>query len=786
MKMMEVNKQNDIVIETVIPVKKKKMKQAQLPFQTKSPVQSPGVVSKKKRKLTSPVEHKSPKALKIEKKNLSKDDVNSESDSVPVDAKKKNIDSVELVDLEIENVKENTMTNKLDTINKNVTPKRTSIGQKKLERQEKLKSSPLTKFLQKNDKKEDTLNENTMKSLREESNESNEKSAKGAAETDKNISQSTSNSNNELEDSVSKVEDNSLCQSDSDVELLSSDNEEKDDQTKSTDTGASDSAQILKTPKMDKTKQKKLTPKQQEKKLLSAKKKEERQRQKMEKERKLKEERENRLREKEERRKEKEEKEKAEKEQRMLEKKMKEQKKQFEIEQKQKEKLAKEEERKKREEAKEEERKKREEEKLEAERRKQKAASNFTSFFVAKKLEKSIEEENATKVKNFMPFEVKADMKVASICRRILEEEEKLLLDKKCSEGNTRLSDLYLGEIKDKRIVPRKSSKTWPYEAKDDVVVLDEENDGSTNIVSQDIVVEKQRSKLLQFAENQRPPYWGTWRKRSQNINPRRPFSKDTKWFNYEVDSDDEWEEEEPGESLHGSDDEKDEENAEDNEYDVDNEFMVPHGYLSDEEVGADEDDKEDMSPETQKFKLKVLGEEFESERKSRTSKLKPKILGCIWRGADNKFAANVAQRAVDFLSAREAWVRQIPVVLPTTSENEANAAGECSTPTQQPATSSKKSRVPEEVVPHLIRLIHGNTHNSRFLVNEFMAYWSKQDHKPHQKWISKASLARKIREIGKWMTCPEEGPMYTKTCWYVPKEIRKKYNEWDKCMLRK
>lgn len=50
------------------------------------------------------------------------------------------------------------------------------------------------------------------------------------------------------------------------------------------------------------------------------------------------------------------------------------------------------------------------------------------------------------------------------------------------------------------------------------------------------------------------------------------------KWFDYEIDSDDEWEEEEPGESLKGSDDEKDEENPEENEYDVDNEFMVPHG----------------------------------------------------------------------------------------------------------------------------------------------------------------------------------------------------------------
>jgi chromatin assembly factor 1 subunit A len=61
------------------------------------------------------------------------------------------------------------------------------------------------------------------------------------------------------------------------------------------------------------------------------------------------------------------------------------------------------------------------------------------------------------------------------------------------------------------------------------------------------------------------------------------------KFFDYEVDSDDEWEEEEPGESLHGSDDEKESED----EYEVDNEFFVPHGYLSDEEnVGQEDEDQ--------------------------------------------------------------------------------------------------------------------------------------------------------------------------------------------------
>lgn len=37
----------------------------------------------------------------------------------------------------------------------------------------------------------------------------------------------------------------------------------------------------------------------------------------------------------------------------------------------------------------------------------------------------------------------------------------------------------------------------------------------------------KYRWKLLQFDENKRPPYWGTWRKKSLYVKPRRPFACD-------------------------------------------------------------------------------------------------------------------------------------------------------------------------------------------------------------------------------------------------------------------
>lgn len=137
--------------------------------------------------------------------------------------------------------------------------------------------------------------------------------------------------------------------------------------------------------------------------------------------------------------------------------------------QKQKEKEAKDEERKKREE----EKRKKEEEKLEAERKKQKAASNFASFFVSKKQEaKCMEEENIVEAKNFMPFEVKGDMRIAPVCRRTLSSHEKLLFEKKCNVKDIKKFELYLADVKNGRIVPQISSKTWPLETKDEDIVI--------------------------------------------------------------------------------------------------------------------------------------------------------------------------------------------------------------------------------------------------------------------------------------------------------------------------
>ncbi|KAK7243201.1 hypothetical protein RIF29_37990 [Crotalaria pallida] len=98
------------------------------------------------------------------------------------------------------------------------------------------------------------------------------------------------------------------------------------------------------------------------------------------------------------------------------------------------------------------------------------------------------------------------------------------------------------------------------------------------------------RKQLLQFDKSHRPAFYGIWPTRSHVVGPRHPFRKDPS-LDYDVSSDDEWEEEDPGESL--SDCDKDEEDCleECSKSDGESEdgFFVPDGYLSEDE-GAEVD----------------------------------------------------------------------------------------------------------------------------------------------------------------------------------------------------
>ncbi|XP_049539146.1 chromatin assembly factor 1 subunit A [Anopheles darlingi] len=490
----------------------------------------------------------------------------------------------------------------------------------------------------------------------------------------------------------------------------------------------------------------------------------------------------------------------------------KEKKRQSEIEQKNEEKRLKEEER-----------RRKEEEREAEEKRKQKAqAQVFSRFFVKKTpangSTKASDDENSIDSivgkgelgmvsDRFMPFCVKGDMRMAPVTRRTLTQAEKdrlqTLFTIEATKDEIPPSDLYLGQLKRNCIQPLKMGPTWITEAEeddDDITIIDETT-YQPIVEDHATMKQKMKAKFFLFEENRRPPYRGTWRKRSTIVRSRRPFSKDTKYFDYEVDSDDEWEEEEPGESLHGSDDEKDVDAEED--YEVDNDFFVPHGHLSDEEMQAEDEDEApdaDNSPEAQKAKLKILQQEFAAEMKKKTEKIKPRLIGCIWqqhRGEDcEDRTADCSTLIMKILNDR-AMLYDPSEPISFTQVSTATApegAGatidrDLDSPGKENKKAPKKGRISDSAVGDLARLVHGNVNNRKFLVREFQAFWANRGTGGNEgsegtgetatcvPEFSMESIRNKIKEIATWGACPLEGPMHGKHCWTVDEAVLKDYN---------
>ncbi|KAI8843972.1 hypothetical protein BJ741DRAFT_589692 [Chytriomyces cf. hyalinus JEL632] len=126
-------------------------------------------------------------------------------------------------------------------------------------------------------------------------------------------------------------------------------------------------------------------------------------------------------------------------------------------------------------------------------------------------------------------------------------------------------------------------------------VVMDEEGDPFAKF-------RECRWKFLKFQEDYRPPYFGTWTKKSRVIKGKNPWAKDVGGgvLNYEVDSEAEWEEDEPGEELQSEDEEDDGAvsgpNAVGTGGEADGEelddWLVPDGYLSEDEADGEDGDK--------------------------------------------------------------------------------------------------------------------------------------------------------------------------------------------------
>uniref|UniRef100_A0A8C5PB38 Chromatin assembly factor 1 subunit A n=1 Tax=Leptobrachium leishanense TaxID=445787 RepID=A0A8C5PB38_9ANUR len=345
----------------------------------------------------------------------------------------------------------------------------------------------------------------------------------------------------------------------------------------------------------------------------------------------------------------------------------------------------------------------------------------------------------------FAPFEIKKNMAVAPLCRVAFESEASEQLDRLLKEQNYHTS--FLLEIKARK--PKSMGQTVVPQVvqilEDPVVDLD----GTFMLeepVNKSTVPERQRfgrMKLLQFCENYRPAYWGTWNRRSRIIASRKPWAQDTKILDYEMDSDEEWEEEEPGESLSHSEGVS--------------VFMLVSDDLENQKV-------------RQRLKAKEW-DELQSKGK-RFRVLQPVIIGCIWQ------ESNAAE--IRLLKRFATCILESPL-----AEEELTQEISCN--------RNLKDR---QILSQLLPLLHGNVNGSKTIIQEFQEYCrqglfsegesnvssvgltsnSSSPNSAQQTPItvpSKACLKRLISENSVYEKRPEH-----RMCWYVHLEVLKNFEK--------
>lgn len=128
------------------------------------------------------------------------------------------------------------------------------------------------------------------------------------------------------------------------------------------------------------------------------------------------------------------------------------------------------------------------------------------------------------------------------------------------------------------------------------------------SFLEQRTIMVPNKYRFLFFHEDCRPAYHGTWSKTSSIVTGKNPFGKDCSVFDYEYDSEAEWEEgdDEMGEDVEDESKNEEEEDAEDAKvYDFEDGFCVADEMLLDNEEDTDEDAKA-------LYKKKILNRERE------------------------------------------------------------------------------------------------------------------------------------------------------------------------------
>ncbi|KTG03815.1 hypothetical protein cypCar_00017253 [Cyprinus carpio] len=222
--------------------------------------------------------------------------------------------------------------------------------------------------------------------------------------------------------------------------------------------------------------------------------------------------------------------------------------------------------------------------------------------------------------------------------------------------------------------------------------------------------------------------------------------------LDYEVDSDEEWEEEEPGESLSHSEGDDDDEGGDDD--DDDDGFFVPHGYLSEGE-GALEEDEEGGDPEKQKVRQRMKAREWENElmSKGKVRVLEAVVRGCLWDGEEP---------ALDLLQPYAICMLE-PLL-----------RDEPCTPEQDLSRQQRNERLLSQLLP----LLHGNVNSSKVIINEFLEFCRQQASSPTGSFTDSVPPRIHVRRIIKEHAVYEKRSTYRRCCWYVHPEVLARHSQ--------
>uniref|UniRef100_A0A673WJD3 Chromatin assembly factor 1, subunit A (p150) n=1 Tax=Salmo trutta TaxID=8032 RepID=A0A673WJD3_SALTR len=340
----------------------------------------------------------------------------------------------------------------------------------------------------------------------------------------------------------------------------------------------------------------------------------------------------------------------------------------------------------------------------------------------------------------FAPFEIKEHMGLAPLTRVQCEEAVLDELDRYLAKPDGSLHGLRDWT----RNEPRRSGPTKPR---------------STDSMRQCIVIVKGpkpdgvpdrqrygRMKLLQFRENYRPAYWGTWSKKSPHISPRYPLRQDKVRLSSFSDHD-------PSSfSLYDND-----EGGENDDDDEDG-FFVPHGYLSDGEGALEEEEGGD--PEKQKVHQKLKAREWdELMAKKKVKVLEAVVRGCVWEGEGPPLEL--------FQQFAVCLVEPLPKPEPITPEDYAQKL-------------QQKLQEDEQLLSQLLPLLHGNVNSNKVIITEFQEFCRQKLTSTISSPKNSGDIPTRIRlkRLIKGNAMYEKRSAYRRCCWYIHTEVLVRFSQ--------